>query len=363
MTAMAILSADEESTDERAIYAHNIVSLSEHTDLIAGLRYQETKKTGVLGQLFGRGAYAARQAPFFVVSSWDPPRQHDKWDAFSGTLKLRHSFTDDITVYGGFDRGYKAGGFNVTKSASATSNPDGFIVVDPFEEQTADSVELGVKAYFFDRSLRVNVNVFHQIYDDFQVEVPDSVGPGNLVLNAAKLKSSGFELEFAWRVTDRLSFDGDLSYIDARWKSFENSACNAMQLRGLAGGCVNNRQDLSGKRFHGNRPWSSNLSATWEGDFGSIGTWHLRGEVLYRDDVIGTPDHDPRAHDDDYVLLNASLNLRIDRWSLTLWAKNLGDAQYTTLFTLARDGSGAGYGMLSTPEDGRRVGITAQYEF
>lgn len=362
---MAIEIPQDETIEDLAFFSHNIVSLTESLDLTVGVRYQETEKDAVMGQRFGLGQFAHLHAPIFGVNTFDNPRQTDSWDAVTGTLKLTYHLDSHITLYGGYDRGFKAGGFNSAKPVSPVSNLDQFLLNAPFDEQTADNVEIGVKSELFDRRLRLNASVYVQRYNDFQVDVPDELGPGSVIVNAAEVVSQGVEADFIWLASEAWMIDGSVSYVDASWDKFDNAPCNAQQLQGLQTGCVDGIQDLSGERFHGNSEWTANLNATWTKNFANGLQWFVRGEVAYKGDMIGLVDHDQRALEDAYTLFNASAGVTAEAWELTLWGKNLGDKDYTTLYDLARDGNIAAgtTGVTHTPAQGRTLGLKLKYHF
>lgn len=363
---LALSSQQESETEATSVYTHNVYSFNERFDLVFGLRYEETDIEIYSGTPYGHGQFADDHAFFFVTSTWDIPKQSGDWSAVSGTLKLKSHITDTATVYAGYDRGVKTGGFNGARAVSALAFPDQYILDDPFDEQVADNYEIGLKSVWNDGRLRLNASVFYQEYDDFQVEVPDEVnGIGNVILNAASLVSKGAELDFAWVATTKLLIDGSVSFVDAEWDKFENAPCNAQQLLGIASGCVDGVQDLSGEPFHGNGEWSSNLNATWTSSFANGLEWQVRGELVYRDDFIGLPDHDARTFEDSYTLFNASFALMGEAWSATLWGKNLTDEEYAVLYERSGDGliTDGNYGMNLVPNQGKAIGVRFRYQF
>ncbi len=75
---------------------------------------------------------------------------------------LRFKPNDDWTIYGGWSRGFRSGGFNQTgvgdggDSRTACSG-----VNDLFQAEIADTYEVGFKSQFLDRRLTVDGDVFH----------------------------------------------------------------------------------------------------------------------------------------------------------------------------------------------------------
>ena len=361
-----------EDAEEWAIFNHNIWTIREGLDLTVGVRYSEVEKTSHKAQLTGWGPLADLNTPPVPVAPWgdEDVTQQDKWDAITGTLKLTWWMNDEIALYGGWDRGFKAGGHNVCKGTDVT--PD---CPEPFAEETADNFEVGFKGRFFENALVWNAAVFTQLYDDYQVEIQDEVGVGNSILNAAKTKIEGVETDFQWLATPNLLIDGSVSYVDARWDEYEDAGCIRAQYQRVA--CTNvdengnNVQDLSGKRLNYTSPWTANLNMTWDDEFSNGMGWYLRGEYAYRGDRFFMPDLDPAVTDGAYGLFNASLGLTSaeGNWDVILWAKNITDEDYLITGSRNRDFGNPAFGPESvegyrvTPGEERTYGVTLKYRF
>ena len=333
-------------TEEWGIFTHTIYALTEQWDITFGVRYSEVEKSGFLSARSNSGTFADLQGlfPFNPIlspiidgtlpsSTWTVLEQSETWDAITGTLKLSYELSENVTLYGGYDRGFKAGGFNSVADALGSNGAD-YAVDPPFDEEIADAVELGMKGFFLDRRLRWNISTFYQLYSDFQVDVPDPI-TNRRTLNAAEVISTGIETDFAFVATERLLIDGNFSYVDAEFDKFENASCARPQYQAVA--CSVNAagvqtQDLSGKRLNATARTSANLNTTYSGLLANGLDWFVRGEVSYRGDIIHTSDLDPAGKAPGYTLFNASIGLSAadERWQITAWGKNLGDKDYYT---------------------------------
>jgi iron complex outermembrane receptor protein len=79
-------------------------------------------------------------------------REHT-WDALQPKVTLRYKAWDNLTMYTGYSRGFRSGGFNQTGVGSA-----GIAGIDDlFDEETADTFEAGFKSTWFD-SQRVRIS-------------------------------------------------------------------------------------------------------------------------------------------------------------------------------------------------------------
>lgn len=365
------LSDIRENNEEFAIFTHNIYTIRDGLEATFGLRYSDVEKTSTKGQLTGVGPIAELNSPFVPVTPWadDIPTRTDSWDEVTGTLKLNYYVTDDIAVYGGWDRGFKAGGHDVCKDAG------GEPLCQDFDSEIADNFEVGFKGRF-GGSLIWNGAVFYQMFDDYQVEVQDEEGIGNTILNAASAEITGFETEFQWLATEQLLVDGNISYVDAAWDDFSDAECLRAQYQREFCDPVTGTQDLSGEDLNYNSPWTANLNATWSDNFGNGMGWWVRGEVAYKDEVYFFPDLDPDLVGEDYTLVNASIGIRAadDSWEIMLWGKNIFDEEYLQEGSRNRDNGSDSFAAATggpLPSEGYRVtagdqatyGVSLKYRF
>jgi iron complex outermembrane receptor protein len=366
------LSHITDDTTEWALFTHNIWTMREGLDLTFGLRYSDVEKEATKAQLVGVGDFAEFAFPGVPVTPWadDLPVQKDSWDEITGTIKLTWWLNDEMSIYGGWDRGFKAGGHNVCKGQD--EDPD---CPEPFKSEIADNFEVGLKGRFLDNTLVWNISGFYQTYEDYQVEIQDDEGIGNSILNAAAVEIKGFETDFQWLTGEHLLIDGNLAYVDARWEDYTNAGCIRPQYQRVACTTVlpNGKyaQDLSGERLNFTSPWTGNVNATWSSEFDNGLNWYIRGELAYRDDVFFFPDLDPAATADAYTVFNASLGLSSEsgNWDIILWGKNLAEEDYLSAANRARDAtlsllSAVAYeGYRVTPGPQRTYGLTLKYRF
>ena len=360
-----------DDVEEWAVFTHNIYSIREGLDLTFGLRYSDVEKESVKGQLTGWGPLADLNTPPVPTTPWGEsiPSQKNSWDEITGTIKLTWWLNDELSLYGGWDRGFKAGGHNVCKGTEEA--PD---CPDPFESELADNFEIGFKGRFLDQTLVWNGAAFYQTYDDYQVDIADEEGIGNSVKNAASVEIQGVETEVQWLASENLLIDGNISYVDARWDEYEDAGCLRAQYQVIAcqdDGNGNFVQDLSGERLNYTSPLTGNVNATWSDQFSNGINWYIRGEYAYRDDRFFFPDLDPDVKDGDYFLLNASIGFsgEAGNWDVIFWGKNLTDEEYLIGANRNRDAGVADFG--TTPIEGYRVsageettyGITLKYRF
>lgn len=191
-----------QDTTAVAVFADGSFSLTDQLTVSAGIRYSYEEKDFRIA--FFQGASAGTSAS-----------PSENFDAVTGRLILQYQFADDIMAFGGWSRGFRSGGFN---GRAASINSAG-----PYDSETVDNFEGGLRMEFANNRIRVNPTVFYTKYDDQQVEVsgPSPGGiPETLVQNAASSTIWGVELEASARITDDLDLRLAVGYLNAQFDEF-----------------------------------------------------------------------------------------------------------------------------------------------
>ncbi|MEO0549269.1 MAG: TonB-dependent receptor [Pseudomonadota bacterium] len=176
--------------------------ITDQLSVSGGLRYTYEEKDFDIDFIFdGLGA--------FSVS--------DDWNEVTGRLILQYDFSDDIMAFGGWSRGFRSGGFN-----GRATVPD---EIGPFDPETVDSFEAGLRMELADRRLRLNPTVFFTQYNDKQEPIigASPINPNvtaTVIENSSKVEYSGFELEALFLATDELTLRGSLGLLDAEVSEF-----------------------------------------------------------------------------------------------------------------------------------------------
>ena len=110
---------------------------------------------------------------------------HDKRSEgkLTGTGVLSYKPVENLLLYASYSRGYKAGGFNLDRSAlksptvrrsPAYGGAQALVGNLQFDPETVDAFELGGK--FSRRGILLNVAVFRQQFKNFQLNTFDGIG-------------------------------------------------------------------------------------------------------------------------------------------------------------------------------------------
>ncbi len=307
-----------QDTRSLAAFGQLTWSLTDQLDLIAGLRAGNEKKDAVLS-VTSRGPGITA----FVVGANDPPDTDfvapldRREDEISPKLGLRYAFHDDLSVYGSWTRGTKSGGFNAISFNSQDLE---------FEPERGDNFELGMKARLFDRSLALNLTLYHTDVSDMQVVNFNGVSFD--VFNAAESVLEGFEADITWLSPwDWLAVNGALAIARAEYDSYPDAPQNAEQAADCNPDFEDCTQDLSGRTLPRAPKITASLSPTISLPLGRALGIELAADISHRGEQYLTLDLDSHAFQRAYTLVGAriSLGAQDERWGVTLRASNLTD--------------------------------------
>jgi len=117
-------------------------------------------------------------------------------------VSLSWQVTPDKMVYATYSTGFRPGGIN---------RPLGFA---PYAADTLDNYEAGFKTSWFDRKLRFNAAVYHEVWKGIQYNLPGANGVGSYV-NAGNAHVNGVEFDLTGRLGG-LTLSTAGSYNDAK---------------------------------------------------------------------------------------------------------------------------------------------------
>ncbi|MDB5725176.1 MAG: TonB-dependent receptor [Novosphingobium sp.] len=248
------------------------------------------------------------------------------FENWSPEATLSYRPTSNINIYAAYRTAYKSGGFS-NSSNQAPTTPNSYFT---FEPEKAHGFEGGVKTTLLDRQLRVDVGVYHYIFDNLQIAYVDAKALSYRALNVGSGESKGIEAEaeFAPRSVPGLRLDATANYNKAQYLDFI-APCYAGQT--IAQGCSltlstgSPGQDLSGVPTSVAPRWTGSMSAelvrTVSSRFKLGGSVNAKYSSSYLPAAYGTA----LSRQPAYVTIDASIRLATsdDRWELALIGKNL----------------------------------------
>ncbi|MBW3560492.1 MAG: TonB-dependent receptor, partial [Proteobacteria bacterium] len=255
-----------------------------------------------------------------------PVEQSRKEEAATGTVKLVYDVTDDIMTYASYSRGFKAGGFNLDREQAIVRTPTGpNFTADPnteFRGEYVDSFELGTKTNLFDRSLLLNATVFHQTFEDFQLNT--FVGTAFIVETLPEVITKGADVDFIYATPiEGLSLQGGVTYAETQVSEF-----TAADL--IVPSRFNSLRRLPGSRLSFAPLWSVSGAGTFEQPFGNGLMLRANLTAKYLSGYNTGSDLHPSKFQQRYTLVNARLGIGTEDERITVeaFAQNLTNAEY-----------------------------------
>lgn len=225
-------------TEAFALYSQLDYNLTDALKLSLGARYTREVKDV---KRFFRVDYNANEdilSPVTVIDVGYGDVPDAKFSNFSPAITLAYELSSNINVYGRFARGFKSGGFNgestVANDPAAPVNcPFGATeLCEPYDAETVDSYELGIKTKLLDNRLIFNVAAFHDIHKDIQLSIfRAQTGTESIVRNAAKARVQGLEFEAMFRPVDALMLNGSLALLSTKYKNYIDGGVNVSDNR------------------------------------------------------------------------------------------------------------------------------------
>ena len=254
------------------------------------------------------------------------------WSEWQPKGTLRFKPRDNLTLYGGWSRGFRSGGFNQT-GVGAVADASGIAGVnDLFGAEVADTWEVGAKGRSESGRLTGGISLFSTKSKNGYFFV---FLAANSTQNLGNVDSElqGAEVELAWRPVDQLELRAAYGLTDSEITRMEDPSVIGNKAPLVT-------EDTLNLGATWTQPLASGLNLTLRADFQRLGrTWWEPYNTTSRDPVS---------------LLDARVGLGDDRWTVTAWGRNLGDERYNAEF------SPGGFLFRALP---RRYGVEFNYRF
>lgn len=350
----------EQDTESVAVFGQVDYRLNDDLSLIAGLRYTTEEKDYTYTNVVGPNSGVLNDF-FQVVGVIDPatgliydyrPGGADVIagnvssiddDNVSGRIGLEWDFSDTAMAFVTYSQGFKSGGFNAGfMDIDMQTARDVFGINTQYDDETLDSIEIGVKSELAGGRLRLNATAFNYDYNDFQALT--FFGISQFIVNT-DAEVQGGEVEVIAQPTDGLYLNFGLSLLDTEIDEVRN--LNTGEL--LTGTEMVLAPEVS---FNGIGRY------TWDFDRGALSA---QVDFSYQDDHFFDVVNQPIARQKAYTVWNARLGYAFgeDRsWEVAAWVRNLTDEEYR-VYTFDFTGPGGYNQQFFAPP--RWYGVTLTY--
>lgn len=301
-------------------FSQGYYSVTEQVQLIAGLRFQHEKTSAIstTANTFTAttGAYSAPGDPLIPGSFLEATGSKD-WNNLGYKVGVQDQFTQRTMGYASYTRGFKSGGFT-----GRIANPQD---IGPFNPEHLDTFEIGLKTDLLDRRLRVNADVFYNIYHDMQVTQNITYTDGKnsaSIVNAGAARIKGIELELTAVPVDNLTLTAYLAGLDARYTKYDTFILNPVtdQTVGIS---------YAGNRLMNSPKWSGGAGVTYALAAGP-GKVLVSAQDNFTTSKYTAFDDSPQELVGFINLVNATINWspNDERWSIGVYGRNLTNRHY-----------------------------------
>jgi iron complex outermembrane recepter protein len=280
---------------------------------------------------------------------------------------LDYDLGNNKLAYASISRGFRSGGFNGRSSSPTT--------LGPYEPETVDAYEIGLKADWLDRKLRTNIAFYYTKYNNKQEEVVQPAPPGSaspqetVVKNASSADIKGAELEVIAQLSDSFSFNASFSYTDASYNSFFNDVVG-LTVGSAPDGIPDDVSTLTLRRAP-KVQWSAGLNYTKEMGSGRLDmSTLLRFQGKYMTCITpasprvpGNIVNDPRCETEDREDLSAQIGYTFDLGDMREISLNLFGRNLTNHKGLSATLPVAGLFTFGTGRQPRTMGVEVGFKF
>lgn len=267
-----------------------------------------------------------------------PYRYKKSWHDLSPKLGLNYKLSDLTMLYASWSNGFKSGGFGGRNTPG-----DPFL---PYDPETIETWEAGIKTELFDRRMRVNAATFWSKYDDVQLLVIGAVqGTDNLFIttNGGDAEIKGMELEIQALPTDNLNLSLGVGYLDTKWKTLKPGTVIPLD---------------------GDLPqtpeWTVSAAARYTFQLGKLGELTVGGDYTYSSDYFFDPENLAEQQSYDVVNLRATYKPADSGFTFSIYGLNVLNEE----FYYAMDNNLADLGTTTViPAPASEWGVEATFAF
>ncbi len=225
---------------------------------------------------------------------------------FSPNGSVTYHYSDLGMVYTTVSKGFKAGGFQRFDNSASQ--------LVPYSNEDSLNYEIGTKGRTADNRLEGTFALFYVALKDQQLSSTPIINglPTNVITNAGKSHTEGFEGESTWHPESWLSFTESVSYTEAKFDQYVDTAGH----------------NQAGQPLPGVPTWQGALIGETRTPLGNDlylgGLARIRAVSHYEvGSGIGVSDPTLRIAGYEVADLNTSLNWR--NWKGTLYVDNVAD--------------------------------------
>jgi iron complex outermembrane receptor protein len=200
-------------------------------------------------------------------------------------------------AYWSFSQGFKPGGSNLTygyteaEDIIAERPVAPAMVFQTYQSETIEAFEVGIKTDLLDGKARANIALFTYDYDNLQFQATDPDPYRGGVANIPQSEMNGIEVEFTALLSDSLTMDMNLAFLDSEVTSSYEVLDNVDVYQYFFGEedlRYGLREDVKGNKLAKSPEFTADINLTYEttlasgNEFSSIVQFIRRGDFEQR---------------------------------------------------------------------------------
>ncbi|MDB2604620.1 TonB-dependent receptor [Gammaproteobacteria bacterium] len=269
------------SRESYSIYAQTTYSFNDDFRLVSGIRYSED-------------TFTTNVSNFYNVDVFEAAGEVDK---VTGKVVGEYDLSDQTMAYWSVSQGFKPGGSNLTygyteaEDIIAERPVAPAMVFQTYQSETIEAFEVGIKTDLLDGKARANIAVFTYDYDNLQFQATDPDPYRGGVANIPQSEMNGIEVEFTALLSDTLTMDMNLAFLDSEVTSSYEVLDNVDVYQYFFGEedlRYGLREDVKGNKLAKSPEFTADINLTYEttlasgNEFSSIVQFIRRGDFEQR---------------------------------------------------------------------------------
>ena len=269
------------SRESYSIYAQTTYSFNDDFRLVSGIRYSED-------------TFTTNVSNFYNVDVFEAAGEVDK---VTGKIVGEYDLSDQTMAYWSISQGFKPGGSNLTygyteaEDIIAERPVAPAMVFQTYQSETIEAFEVGIKTVLLDGKARANIAVFTYDYDNLQFQATDPDPYRGGVANIPQSEMNGIEVEFTALLSDSLTMDMNLAFLDSEVTSSYEVLDNVDVYQYFFGEedlRYGLREDVQGNKLAKSPEFTADINLTYEttlasgNEFSSIVQFIRRGDFEQR---------------------------------------------------------------------------------
>jgi iron complex outermembrane recepter protein len=298
--------------DQTAVFGELSFDVTDHFTITAGGRWFDYDR---------KFAQVQEQPEGFSGFSRLDGNQKNSEDGTVSKLNFTYKFDSDRLVYATYSEGFRVGGSNPLKPASALPRD--------YKSDELKNYEVGLKSEWLDHRLRLNMSAYYMKWDNFSVQVEDPQ-PAVFQLGFVNLPSAeikGIETELAVTFNQQWQLDGAISYNDAK-----TAGASTLSVTDEDGN-VFTFAVSDGARLPISPDWSGSLGLEFRPDlrlleaqpFARFDYSYTGSSVNSLEGIESVVSGNPVETQHAYEIGNLRFGLESERWTGSIFVNNLWD--------------------------------------